>query len=41
MVVFALLLLPLAWTDKTLDRKEGMFFLLGYSLYIWWLWFSG
>ncbi len=40
MVVFAMLLLPLAWTDKTLDRKEGMFFLMGYGLYIWWLWFS-
>ncbi len=40
MVLFAMLLLPLALTDRAIDRKEGLFFLLSYGLYIWWLWFS-
>ena len=38
MVLFAILLLPLAWTGRTLDRREGAFFLLSYCLYMWWLW---
>jgi cation:H+ antiporter len=38
MVLFATLLLPLAWTGRTLDRREGAFFLISYCLYMWWLW---
>lgn len=38
MVTVAVLLLPLAWTGKILNRWEGAFLLLGYGLYLWWLW---
>lgn len=38
MIVFSLLLLPLAWTGKILDRVEGLGLLAGYACYLWWLW---
>jgi cation:H+ antiporter len=38
MVVFSVLLLPLAWTGKILKRWEGCLLLFGYGLYLWWLW---
>ena len=38
MIVFAMLLLPLAWTGKRLNRLEGAFFLTGYLVYFCWLW---
>lgn len=38
MVLSAVLLLPLAWTGKILKRWEGGLLLLGYGLYLWWLW---
>lgn len=38
MVISAVLLLPLAWTGKILKRWKGGFLLLGYGLYLWWLW---
>jgi cation:H+ antiporter len=38
MIIFAVLLLPLAWTGKRLDRLEGAFFLSGYLVYFFWLW---
>jgi len=38
MVIAALLLLPLAWTGRILQRWEGGLLLLGYGAYLWWLW---
>lgn len=38
MIISAVLLLPLAWTGKILKRWEGGLLLLGYCLYLWWLW---
>ena len=38
MVIFAVILLPLAWTGKMLTRWEGGLLLCGYALYLWWLW---
>lgn len=35
MVGFAVLLLPLAYTDRMLDRREGALFCSGYTAYIW------
>lgn len=40
MIISAFLLLPLAWTGKILKRWEGGLLLLGYGLYICWLWLS-
>lgn len=34
MVLFSLILLPLAWTDLTLSRMEGLFLLSGYVVYL-------
>jgi cation:H+ antiporter len=34
MVLFSLILLPLAWTDLTLSRTEGLFLLAGYVVYL-------
>lgn len=34
MVLFSLILLPLAWTDLTLSRMEGLFLLSGYGVYL-------
>ncbi len=34
MLAFSLILLPLAWTDLSLSRREGLFLLLAYSGYI-------
>lgn len=38
MVLSAVLLLPLAWTGMIIKRWEGAFLILGYGLYLWWLW---
>ena len=34
MLAFSLVLLPLAWTDLSLSRREGLFLLLAYASYI-------
>jgi cation:H+ antiporter len=34
MIVFSFILLPLAWTDLTLSRTEGLFLLAGYAVYL-------
>lgn len=38
MLIASLLLLPLAVTGKILSRTEGAGLLLGYGVYLWWLW---
>ena len=38
MMIVAIVLLPLAWTGKVLQRWEGALFLIGYGGYLWWLW---
>ena len=34
MIMFSFILLPLAWTDLTLSRTEGLFLLAGYAVYL-------
>ncbi|MFW5734978.1 MAG: hypothetical protein ACOCWR_07965 [Oceanidesulfovibrio sp.] len=38
MLAFAIVLLPLLWTGRTLSRQEGGALLLGYGAYLWILW---
>jgi cation:H+ antiporter len=38
MMIAAVVLLPLAWTGMILKRWEGGLLLLGYALYLYWLW---
>jgi len=38
MLVFAVILLPMAWSGRTLSRPEGFVLLLGYFGYMAWIW---
>lgn len=38
MVLFSLILLPLAWTNFTISRTEGLFLLCGYMVYLVFVW---
>ncbi len=38
MLVFAIALLPLAWTGLAIKRAEGALLLLGYVIYLWLMW---
>ncbi len=38
MTIFALALLPLMWTNRTLQRWEGGILIAGYAAYLAWLW---
>ncbi len=38
MLAFAIALLPLLWTGRTLSRPEGVMLLVGYGVYLWVLW---
>ena len=38
MMAAAIILLPLAWTGMILKRWEGGLLVLGYGLYLYWLW---
>lgn len=38
MIAFAIILLPMAWSGRTLSRPEGTILLLGYFGYMAWIW---
>lgn len=38
MLLTAVILLPLAWTGMKIERWEGALLLVGYGVYLWWLW---
>jgi cation:H+ antiporter len=38
MTAFAAILLPMAWSGRTLSRPEGSVLLLGYVAYMAWIW---
>ncbi len=38
MIGFSLLILPLLWTGRVLHRIEGVLLLIGYGVYLWWIW---